>query len=41
MFDFDTDNYDGDIFELDTGRLNQMVDLVVTIGNQNQGKAQN
>lgn len=39
MFDFDTDNYDGDIFELDTGRLNQMVDFVVTIGNQNQGKA--
>ena len=38
MFDFDEDTYDGDTFELDTGRLNQMVDFVVTIGDMSRGK---
>ena len=38
MFDFDADTYDGDIFDLDIGRLNQMADFVVTIGEPNRGK---
>ena len=38
MFDFDADAYDGDIFDLDIGRLNQMADFVVTIGDMNRGK---